>query len=196
VNVDWAPLQATAVATSQKNWGVLAIGSDGNLYAWGLNFSCAAGQLPDEYSPQVITLASGVRPSAISASECDDYAIGTDGNLYGWGWNVNGELGDGTTNPETNPQEIALAPGDTPTAIAADYTNVLVIGTTNALPAELPETKAPPAGLPEAPLTVGLPAAAAAILAGCLLIARRRHRRTSLSKSAGTRTSGSGALVP
>jgi alpha-tubulin suppressor-like RCC1 family protein len=181
VNPSWAPLQATAVATSQENWGVLAIGSDGSLYGWGLNYSCAAGQLPDEYSPQVITLASGVKPTAISASECDDYATGTDGNLYGWGWNVDGELGDGTTNPETNPEEITLTPGDAPAAIVADDNYVLAIGTTNAPRAAIAKINAPPAGLPEAPLTIGLPAAAAAIFAAGLLIVRRRHRRASIS---------------
>ena len=193
---EWAPLQATAVATSQANWGALAMGSNGNLYQWGFNFSCGAGQLPDAYSPQVITLASGVLPTAISASECDDYAIGTDGNLYGWGWNVDGELADGTTSPATNPEKVSLAPGVTPTAVAANYNYALAIGTTSSapgatpgeipgsktLPAAVPETNGPPAGLPEAPFAVGLPVLAAAILAGGLFIARRRSRRTSSTR--------------
>jgi alpha-tubulin suppressor-like RCC1 family protein len=197
-----APLQATAVAASEANWGALAIGADGDLYQWGLNFSCGGGQAPDAYSPQVVTLASGVLPTAISTSECDDYAIGSDGNLYGWGWNVDGELGDGATSPETNPEKISLAPGVSPTAIAGNYNYALAIGTsatTGATPAEIPGSKAPlaaapdpnnppaaapatvdpPAGLPETPFAVGLPVLAAAILAGGLFIARRRGRRTS-----------------
>ncbi len=127
----------------------------------------------------MISLGAGVRPTAISASECDDYAIGSDGNLYGWGWNVNGELGDGTTSPDTNPEKITLGTGITPTAIAANYNYALSIGTTNAPVAAIPEVNVPPTGLPEAPLTVGLPVAAVAILVGGLFIARRRARRTS-----------------
>jgi hypothetical protein len=196
---EWAPLQATAVATSEANWGALAIGADGNLYQWGLNFSCGAGQAPDAYSPQVVALASGVLPTAISASECDDYAIGTDGNLYGWGWDVDGELGNGTTTPDASPEKISLAPGVTPTGIGANYNYALAVGTTGITPAEIPGSKAPlagapgpddppvglpgtngpPTGLPEAPFAVGLPVLAAAILAGGLFVARRRGHRTS-----------------
>ena len=105
---------------------------------------------------------------------------------------LDGELGDATTSPETNPEKISLAPGVSPTGIAGNYNYALAIGTsgtTGATPAEVPGSRAPlaaapgsndpPAGLPETPFAVGLPVLAAAILAGGLFIARRSGRRTS-----------------
>lgn len=57
----------------------LAIGSDANLYTWGAN---SDGQLGDRTttnhdSPEVITLASGVAPTAIAAGAFDSLTIGS-----------------------------------------------------------------------------------------------------------------------
>jgi alpha-tubulin suppressor-like RCC1 family protein len=74
----------TATAVSAGTIFSLAIGSDGNLYAWGDN---TAGELGDgtttsHNSPEVITLAAGVKPTSVSAAGFDGMAIGSDGNLY------------------------------------------------------------------------------------------------------------------
>jgi alpha-tubulin suppressor-like RCC1 family protein len=173
---EWGTFQATAVTASQENWGVLAIGADGNLYAWGFNYSCAAGQLPDELSPQAVTLPVGVTPTAISAGECDDYALGSNGTLFGWGWNVDRELGDGGVTPQTKPQEIPLSRYVTPTGIAANYNFALAIATDNT-PPSVARKAASAGGTGGTLLTIGLVAVAvAAILAGGLFIARRRSR--------------------
>jgi alpha-tubulin suppressor-like RCC1 family protein len=120
----------TPTAISSGTYDSLAIGSDGNLYAWGENGN---GQLGDGTttnlaSPEVITLAPGVTPTAISAAPFHSLAIGSDGQLYAWGDNDQGELGDGTTTEHDSPEVITLAPGVTPTAIAAGYYDNLVIG--------------------------------------------------------------------
>jgi hypothetical protein len=111
----------TATAVSAGGTFSLAIGSDGNLYAWGDN---TAGELGDSTStqhesPEPVTLATGVKPAAISAGEVDSLAIGSDGNLYAWGDNSNGELGDGTTTSRNSPEVVTLADGVKPTAISA-----------------------------------------------------------------------------
>jgi alpha-tubulin suppressor-like RCC1 family protein len=120
----------TATAISAGTYDSLAIGSDGNLYAWGYN---NAGQLgdgttTDRNSPELITLAPGVTPTAIAAGAFHSLAIGSDGRLYAWGSNDQGELGDGTTTEHDSPEVITLASGVTPTAIAAGYYHSLVIG--------------------------------------------------------------------
>jgi alpha-tubulin suppressor-like RCC1 family protein len=120
----------TPTAISAGTYDSLAIGSDGNLYAWGYN---NAGQLgdgttTDQHSPEMITLAPGVTPTAISAGAFHSLAIGSDGRLYAWGSNDQGELGDGTTTEHDSPEVITLAAGVTPTAIAAGYYHSLVIG--------------------------------------------------------------------
>jgi alpha-tubulin suppressor-like RCC1 family protein len=120
----------TPTAISAGTYDSLAIGSDGNLYAWGYN---NAGQLgdsttTDHHSPEMITLAPGVTPTAISAGAFHSLAIGSNGRLYAWGSNDQGELGDGTTTEHDSPEVITLASGVTPTAIAAGYYHSLVIG--------------------------------------------------------------------
>jgi alpha-tubulin suppressor-like RCC1 family protein len=120
----------TATAVSAGTGFSLAIGSDGNLYAWGNN---TEGQLGDgtttqHTSPEVITLATGIKPAAISAGELDGLAIGSDGKLYAWGDNSFGELGDGTTTNHDSPEVITLATGIKATAISAGELDGLAIG--------------------------------------------------------------------
>jgi alpha-tubulin suppressor-like RCC1 family protein len=104
-------VEPTAISAGQYH--SLAIGSDGNLYAWGYN---ATGQLgnattTEENSPVEITLASGVDPVAIAAGTEDSYAIGSNGKLYAWRYNGGGALGDGTTTDEDRPRSYQPASG-------------------------------------------------------------------------------------
>jgi alpha-tubulin suppressor-like RCC1 family protein len=120
----------TPTATSGSWYHSLAIGSDGNLYAWGDN-GCGElgdGTVTQRDSPEAIGLAPGVTPTAISAGECHSLAIGSDGKLYAWGDNTFGEIGDGSTTEHDTPQAITLAPGVTPTAISAGQVHSLAIG--------------------------------------------------------------------
>ena len=129
----------TATAVSAGTTFSLAIGSDDNLYAWGDNTfgELGDGTTTQHNSPEVITLASGVKPTAISAGELDGMAIGSDGNLYDWGSNtatINGtlatfgELGDGTTTTHDSPEVITLATGVVPVAVSAGLFDTLAIG--------------------------------------------------------------------
>ena len=99
-----------------------AIGSDGNLYAWGYN---GFGQLGDGTAsnnvdkPERITLEAGVQPVAIAAGTNTAYAIGSDGNLYAWGENLYGALEAGTNGSVASPERITLPGGASPTAISA-----------------------------------------------------------------------------
>ena len=123
----------TATAISAGGEFSLAIGSDGNLYAWGDNGNDELGDAnTDLYqlTPEQITLAPGVLPTAISAGDYDSLAIGSDGNLYAWGWNIFGEVGDGTTTERDSPEVITLATDVTPTAISAGSGFSLAIGST------------------------------------------------------------------
>ena len=131
-----AGVTPSAVAAGWNNG--YAIGSDGNLYAWGpnINGSLPIGEVPvDATTPVVVSLPAGVTPTAIAGAFEDGYAIGSDGNLYSWGWNGDGELGIGNnTGPDAcpvdgfgqpgptgpcaaTPVKVDLPPGVTPTAI-------------------------------------------------------------------------------
>jgi alpha-tubulin suppressor-like RCC1 family protein len=124
------PANVGAVALAAGNGHVLAIGSNGLLYAWGYN---AYGQLGDgttidRWTPVVVTLAPGVLPVAVAAGSAHSLAIGSDGNFYTWGWNLKGQLGDGSFNSRSAPGLVALPAGVTATfGAAAGYGHSLVL---------------------------------------------------------------------
>ncbi len=129
----------TATAVSAGEFDGMAIGSDGNLYAWGTNTATINGT-PETFgelgdgtttnhdSPEVITLATGVKPSAVSAGTAHTLAIGSDGKLYAWGFNGDGSLGDGTTTQHDSPEAITLVAGVKPTAVSAGTDSSVAIG--------------------------------------------------------------------
>jgi alpha-tubulin suppressor-like RCC1 family protein len=123
------------VAISAGSRHSLAIGSDGNVYAWGAN---AYGQIgdgtrTDRLRPEPITLAQGVKATAISAGGHDSLAIGTDGNVYAWGANAYGQVGDGGGTDRLRPEPITLAQGVNATSISAGYDHSLAVGSDGAL---------------------------------------------------------------
>uniref|UniRef100_A0ABS3IRW6 InlB B-repeat-containing protein n=1 Tax=Bifidobacterium asteroides TaxID=1684 RepID=A0ABS3IRW6_9BIFI len=102
---------------SSGEYHSVAIGSDGNLYAWGDN---QYGQLGDgtttNRSTPVMVGKPGDAPDGfiwkqVSSSFRHSAAIGSDGQLYAWGRNYYGQLGDGTTTNRTRPVKIGKPQG-------------------------------------------------------------------------------------
>ena len=94
-----------------------AIGSDGQLYAWGDN---TQGQLGDGTTSQHTTPVRVAKPDGTdstftwtqaAAGRTHSAAIGSDGQLYAWGDNTQGQLGDGTTSQHTRPVKAARPDG-------------------------------------------------------------------------------------
>ncbi|PXY88344.1 RCC1 domain-containing protein [Bifidobacterium asteroides] len=101
----------------------LAVGSDGNAYAWGNN---EFGQLGDGTTTSRSTPVMVKKPTGtpsdftyvqVSAGSYYSLALGSDGNAYAWGYNPSGQLGDGTTNPSSTPVRVSK-PADTPADLA------------------------------------------------------------------------------
>ena len=125
-----------------------AIGSDGNLYGWGLDST--AGQVGDggganKETPEVISLAPGVKPTAIADNIHTGYAIGSDARVYAWGYGLAGELGNGTDSNFSPPVVVSIPRGSTPKGLGAEpgalagyvivnEPNVAVTITTTSLP--------------------------------------------------------------
>ena len=92
--------------STDYNYGFsLAVGSDGNAYAWGNN---TYGQLGDgttvnpRTTPVIVKKPTGT-PSAftyvqVSAGGSHSLALGSDGYAYAWGNNGVGQLGNNTTS--------------------------------------------------------------------------------------------------
>jgi alpha-tubulin suppressor-like RCC1 family protein len=128
-----------------------AIGSDGNVYAWGFNGQGELGignntgpeacsingfQQPGPTvacatTPVRVALPTGTTATAIATSGAPQpgaaYAIGSDGKLYAWG-NGQGELGDGTTNERDAPVVVQLPTGVAAKAVAGGALDGYAIG--------------------------------------------------------------------
>ena len=131
------PSGVTATAIAGGGGNGYAIGSDGHLYAWGGGGPLGGlgnGSATDSNTPVVVSLPSGVSPTAIAASYNDGYAIGSDGSLYAWGGNDTGQLGDGSNTNicgscgSETPVVVSMPTGVTPIAIAAGGNDAYAIG--------------------------------------------------------------------
>jgi alpha-tubulin suppressor-like RCC1 family protein len=86
---------------------VLALKTDGTLWAWGDNSDGALGDGTsgsDQSSPEQI--GTGTTWSAIAPGTGHTIALQDDGTLWAWGDNTYGELGDGTTVSHDSPEQI------------------------------------------------------------------------------------------
>ena len=86
----------------------LAIDSEGNLWAWGLN---DVGQLGNSMKDNKIhnvpvEIANDKKFIKVAAGKNYSMAIDEDGNLWTWGYNRCGQLGDGTTTDRYKPTKI------------------------------------------------------------------------------------------
>lgn len=95
-DTNWAPFKLSA-----QQQQVLAIKTDGTLWAWGNN---SAGQLGDgtaasKSSP--VQIGSGTNWGWVHSGYQHTFAIKTDGTLWAWGSNGNGALGL-NVNPAVN----------------------------------------------------------------------------------------------
>ena len=115
------PTDVTAKAIAGGGGFALAIGSDGHLYSWGLNSNGALGDdsTTNSTTPVLVSLPSGVTPTAIAGGGAAAYAVGSDGNLYAWGLNSSGQLGNGSNTDSSTPVLVSLPSGVTPSTISA-----------------------------------------------------------------------------
>jgi alpha-tubulin suppressor-like RCC1 family protein len=111
----------------------VALGTDGNAYAWGWNY---AGQLgngttdPSATPVQVTSPAPGVTFTKLFLGNGQQtFGFGSDGQLYAWGANFQGQVGNGTTTEALTPVPVlAPAPGVKFIEIAVGGGHVLGLG--------------------------------------------------------------------
>ncbi|BDR53384.1 hypothetical protein KIM372_12910 [Bombiscardovia nodaiensis] len=117
------PAAPTGIRFMQVSAGdrhTLAIGSDGNAYAWGNNTS---GQLGTRISaggtataPERVRSPAGVRFTQVSAGGNHSLAIDSRGHAWAWGWNYYGQVGVEDSANQPIPVDLSAA-GRLPTNI-------------------------------------------------------------------------------
>ena len=135
-----------AVQVSAGGWFALAIGEDGNTWAWGYNQYGSLGNgysstnTDTNYVPQKVRYpanAGAVTAVQVSAGLYHSLAVDTDGNTWAWGRNNYGQLGDNTTSDRHSPVKVFASAQSTSSAepwlnamqVSAGWQNSLVIGT-------------------------------------------------------------------
>ena len=126
----------TGIHFTQTSAGMslsLAMGSDGNLYSWGLNDSGQLGRsttITPADRPGLVTPPTGVHFTQFTAGYSQSLAIGSDGNLYSWGDNSRGQLGrdTGSATYDATPGRVSMPTGITCTQISGGTFYSLALG--------------------------------------------------------------------
>lgn len=113
---------------------MLAIGTNGKTYSWGINDYGQLGAGVNDYTgessvPIEVKLPNGVAFVQVSAGDSVSYALDADGNLYGWGRNNSGQLAGATAADRSSvpikistPNNVAIA------KVEAGYESGLALG--------------------------------------------------------------------
>ena len=98
----------TITAIAAGGWNVLALSTEGKVYAWGFNYY---GQLGNNSTSQSLVpvpvytsgVLSGKTITKISAGIYHSLALSADGQIYAWGNNFNGQLGNNSKTNSSTP---------------------------------------------------------------------------------------------
>lgn len=98
----------TWLAVAAGVYNILAVKTDGTLWAWGTNgFGTANGQNSPVQVGTGTTWTNKISAgSGTSTSVSSNAAIQSDGTLWAWGFNDTGQLGQGNTTPYTSPMQV------------------------------------------------------------------------------------------
>jgi hypothetical protein len=77
---------------------ILAVKSDGTVWAWGNTFYGQSGpRTGDTVQWSKTPIAGATQVTAVGAGDNHSLSVKSDGSIWSWGSNVYGQLGDGTT---------------------------------------------------------------------------------------------------
>ena len=97
-------VHATKIAAGLND--SMALGSDGNLYAWGdddLDELGNASTFTESSTPVTVSLPAGTVVRAIAEGQFHSLALTSTGAVYGWGYNGFGQLGNGSKATPSTP---------------------------------------------------------------------------------------------
>ena len=117
IDTDW-------VNVTTGGFHVLALKSDGSLWAWGVNRSGELGDGTTTNRSAPVQIGTDTDWAIISAGSMHSMALKKDGSLWAWGHNSGGQFGDGSSALRTTPRQT------TPVQIGTDtdWVNITTSG--------------------------------------------------------------------
>lgn len=103
-DTDWLLVSSCAACTY-----VLAIKTDGSLWAWGSNFYGQLGVGNTEDIMKPARVGEAATWASLATAPQHALALQEDGTLWAWGRNDDGRLGLGETNTHTTPAQVGSA---------------------------------------------------------------------------------------
>ncbi|WP_445339873.1 RCC1 domain-containing protein [Bifidobacterium sp. ESL0825] len=130
-------IRFSQISASTNGGFSLAVGSDGNAYAWGYNYygQLGDGTRDDKHAPVMVRtpdrktypdLPADFTYLQVSAGAQHSLAVGSDGNAYAWGYNYSGQLGDGTSSNRNTPVRVKTPDRKTYPDLPEDFTYLQV----------------------------------------------------------------------
>lgn len=116
------PAGATFESIESTGYGYAALGSDGNIYTWGLNqYGTAGNGTLDNYqaAPVAVSRPDGVTFTAVSPGWYFTLGLDNQGRIWAWGENENGQLGNNSNVDSLVPTLVSSPAGLSFTDIAA-----------------------------------------------------------------------------
>jgi alpha-tubulin suppressor-like RCC1 family protein len=123
------PANVTFTQVSAGSAHSLAVGSDGNAYAWGKNGDgqLGNGSITDSHVAVPVSAPANVTFTQVSAGRDHSLAVDSNGNSYGWGYNAYGQLGNNSTTDSDAPVLVTLPAGVKFTHVSAGYLHSLAL---------------------------------------------------------------------
>ncbi|WP_169734138.1 IPT/TIG domain-containing protein [Hamadaea tsunoensis] len=122
---------------SAANDATAALGTDGHIYTWGLNFNGILGNGTGEtfYTPHRISLPDDIGATDIAMNFIAGFAVGSDAHVYGWGSNGYRQLGNDRPGNffAQSPVPVDLPGGALAAAVSTGESNTHAIGVDGSL---------------------------------------------------------------
>lgn len=107
----------------------VALGSDGNVYAWGDNAygELGTGTTTASKVPIAVGIPAGVTVTSVAAGYFDSFAVTSTGAVYSWGINNLGQLGNGGSATAKTPTLVSLPSGVSVASLSTGYAHTLIV---------------------------------------------------------------------
>lgn len=115
------PSGVTFTQISTRGQHALALDTNGQAYAWGLNSDgqLGTGNTADSNKPVAVQMPPSVTFTRVAAGNTHSLALDTNGLAYAWGSNGQGQLGNGNNSSSSTPVQVTMPTGASFTQLSA-----------------------------------------------------------------------------